>query len=86
MKLNFIIAALCLLASASAFAGSPVETHGRLRVDGTTLADENGNPVQLRGVSMGWHCLWPRFYNQSTVERLAKDWGAQVVRCAPNTP
>lgn len=82
MKLNFIVAALCLLASATGFAGSPVETHGHLKVEGTALADEHGNPVQLKGVSMGWHCLWPRFYNQSTVERLAKDWGAQVVRCA----
>lgn len=26
--------------------------------------------------------MWPRFYNGGTVERLTRDWGADVVRCS----
>lgn len=75
-----VIAALAL--SLSAAAQSPVERHGQLRVEGTQLVDSKGAPVQLRGVSMGWHNMWPRFYNQGTVDRLTGDWGADLVRCS----
>lgn len=75
-----VIAALALGLSASA--QSPVERHGQLRVEGTQLVDGKGAPVQLRGVSMGWHNMWPRFYNQGTVDRLTGDWGADLVRCS----
>lgn len=61
---------------------TPVERHGNLRVEGTQLVNSNGEPVQLRGVSMGWHNMWPRFYNPGTVARLADDWGADMVRCS----
>lgn len=61
---------------------SPVAKHGNLKVEGTNVVNERGETVQLRGVSMGWHCLWPRFYTTGTVERVAKDWGAEIVRCA----
>lgn len=75
-----VIAALALGLSVSA--QSPVERHGQLRVEGTQLVDSKGAPVQLRGVSMGWHNMWPRFYNQGTVDRLTGDWGADLVRCS----
>lgn len=75
-----VIAALALGLSASA--QSPVERHGQLRVEGTQLVDSKGAPVQLRGVSMGWHNMWPRFYNQGTVDCLTGDWGADLVRCS----
>ncbi len=75
-----VIAALALGLSASA--QNPVERHGQLRVEGTQLVDSKGAPVQLRGVSMGWHNMWPRFYNQGTVDRLTGDWGADLVRCS----
>lgn len=54
----------------------------RLRVEGTALVNESGEPVQLKGVSFGWHNLWPRFYNAGAVKTLAQDWGADVVRAA----
>src|SRR4051812_43965911 len=34
--------------------GSPVELHGQLQVLGTELLDQNGEPVQLKGVSSMW--------------------------------
>lgn len=89
MKLRFIFfAALLSIGFAGAFMtsaeepNSPVAVNGRLHVEGTHIVNEKGEPVQLRGVSMGWHCLWPRFYTPGTVGRLANDWGADIVRCA----
>lgn len=68
--------------NAETVAPTPVERYGRLSVKGTHLVDSLGNPVQLRGVSMGWHNMWPRFYNPSTVTEIARDWGADIIRCS----
>lgn len=54
----------------------------RLCVKGTQLMNEKGDTVVLHGVSYGWHQFWPRFYNDSTVAYLAKDWNAQVLRAS----
>lgn len=59
-----------------------VKKHGQLQVSGTQLTDSHGSPVVLRGVSFGWHSLWPRFYNQEAVAWVAKDFEATVVRAA----
>ena len=60
----------------------PVKEHGALHVDGIQLKDEHNNVVVLRGMSFGWHCFWPRFYNAGAVEWLHKDWGCTVIRAA----
>lgn len=60
----------------------PEEITMRLRVQGTSLVNEKGEKVQLRGVSYGWHNWWPRFYNASTVAHFAKEWNCSVVRAA----
>ena len=77
-----IIILLTALAFMSVGAATPVEKHGPLHVEGTHLVDVNGEKTQLRGVSFGWHNMWPRFYNQSSVDRIASDWGADIVRCS----
>ncbi|WP_320054016.1 glycoside hydrolase family 5 protein [uncultured Acetobacteroides sp.] len=59
-----------------------VKKHGALSVKGTQLVDATGNPIQLRGVSYGWHTFWPRFYNASSVKWVVNDWGATVIRAA----
>lgn len=84
MKHTFkcLLAAAAFAAATSVQAQTPVERHGQLRVEGTQLVDAQGAPVQLRGVSMGWHNMWPRFYNGGTVSRLTGDWVADVVRCS----
>lgn len=54
-----------------------------LKVEGTCLYMEgNDQPVAWRGLSFGWHNLWPRFYNREAVEVFAKDWGCPVFRAA----
>jgi endoglucanase len=62
--------------------GQPVKIHGRLKVEGTRLLDEHNHPYALRGVSYGWSCFWPRFYNAGTVDWLYKDWNCSVLRAA----
>ena len=65
-----------------AFAGKPVKEWGKLQVISTQLCDQYGRPVVLRGVSLGWHNIWPRFYNKGAVKALATDWHANVIRAA----
>ena len=59
-----------------------VKKHRRLSVQGTQLVDQNNSPVMLRGLSFGWHSLWPRFYNEKAVSWLKKDFNCNVVRAA----
>jgi len=59
-----------------------VSQNGFLSVKGTSLVNEKGQPVMLRGVSFGWHNWWPRFYNEKTVTWLKEDWKVNVVRAA----
>lgn len=61
---------------------TPVEKWGYLQVTGNQLCGEDGTPVTLRGVSYGWHNLWPRFYNKESVKWLRDDWHCSVVRAA----
>lgn len=63
-------------------AQTPLKKYGQLQVRGSQLCDQNGQPVVLRGVSLGWHNLWPRFYNKGTVDELTDKWHASVIRAA----
>jgi endoglucanase len=74
---------ICLLAASALFA--TVANHGALRVVDGIIVDKNGNPPQLRGMSLFWN-QWSEgsaFYNASTVSTLAgSSWRANVVRAA----
>lgn len=61
---------------------TPVLRNGQLSVQGTYLVNSEKKPIVLRGVSLGWHNWWPRFYNESAIEWLAKDWECNMVRAA----
>ncbi|MDR6846159.1 glycoside hydrolase family 5 protein [Flavobacterium granuli] len=73
----FLLALSCGLVNAQF-----VKKHGQLSVKGTQLVDKKQNPIVLRGVSFGWHSMWPRFYNEKAVSWLAKDFKCNVVRAA----
>ncbi|MCD0467456.1 glycoside hydrolase family 5 protein [Flavobacterium sp. ENC] len=64
------------------FSNAQVKTHGQLSVVGTQLVDQYKVPVVLRGMSFGWHSMWPRFYNEKAVKWLRKDFNCNVVRAA----
>jgi endoglucanase len=60
--------------------GTPVGANGQLKVCGTKLCNKNNKAIQLRGMSthgLQWHGAC---YNQASIQALAKDWKADVVR------
>lgn len=59
-----------------------VKKHKYLSVSGTQLIDTYKDPIVLRGMSFGWHSMWPRFYNEKAVSWLKKDFNCNVVRAA----
>jgi endoglucanase len=73
----FLLVFSCSIANAQF-----VKKHGHLSVKGTQLVDKNQNPIVLRGVSFGWLSMWPRFYNEKTVDWLKKDFNCTIVRAA----
>jgi endoglucanase len=78
-KLFFLITPILISLTGIA---QPVKEHGALKVAGTKLVNQKGQPVVLRGMSLGWHNWWPRFYNAGAVSWLQKDWGCSVIRAA----
>ena len=74
-----VFIAFCLAVGSGA---QTVKQHGSLHVEGTRLVDKNNKPVLLRGMSFGWHNLWPRFYNAGAVKWLHEDWKCTVLRAA----
>ncbi|HAL64106.1 MAG: Cellulase [Bacteroidetes bacterium 38_7] len=89
-KLTFVFTAVLLFASCcnnqskkeDKNAWHPVQINGQLQVKGRYMCNENGDTISLRGVSYGWHNLWPHFYNASTVKWLKNDWRCSVLRAA----
>ncbi|MBR1548074.1 MAG: glycoside hydrolase family 5 protein [Prevotella sp.] len=82
MKRTFVLFYILSFMLIHAVAQDPVKRYGQLQVRGTQLCDQHGQPVILRGVSLGWHNLWPRFYNKKIVQTLKQDWHCSVVRAA----
>jgi hypothetical protein len=58
-----------------------VEQYGRLQVSGTQLCDQNGNQVQLKGLST--HGIqWFPVYKDHTIPNLVNSWGIDIIRIA----
>nr|UNG40330.1 glycoside hydrolase family 5 subfamily 2 [Rhamnusium bicolor] len=59
-----------------------VSVHGQLSVDGVNLVDENGDPVQLKGMSLFWDIWMPQYYNQESIDGIHDYCHSNVVRSA----
>ena len=81
MKIKLFVTAILAIIT-MAVQSQPVKEHGQLRVVGTQLTDAKGQAIALHGMSLGWHNLWPRFYNAGVVKTLRKEWNSTVVRAA----
>jgi endoglucanase len=79
---KFFVFVIILATIINYTAAQPIIKHGTLHVSGLQLTDAHNNPVVLRGLSYGWHCFWPRFYNAGSVAWLVKDWKVNVVRAS----
>lgn len=58
---------------------------GKLHVSGAHLSDENGNYVQLRGVSTHGIAWYPQYINKDAFRTLKDDWNVNVIRLAMYT-
>lgn len=63
--------------------GKPVvERYGQLQVIGTDLCNEQGQPVQLRGMSSHGLHWYGKFANDNVISWLRDDWNCQMWRAA----
>ena len=53
-----------------------------LHVEGTQLVDEDGEAVQLRGISTHGLAWYPEYVNEACFAELHDEWGANVMRLA----
>jgi endoglucanase len=63
---------------------TPIERHGQLQVIGTDLCNQDGEPVQLQGMSthgIQWYG-WDEFLTPGAMEALSTDWQADLCRVA----
>lgn len=66
--------------SSSTEKSSRVAEHGQLEVCGTQLCGEDGQPVQLRGMSTHGTQWYAQCVTDGSLDALADDWGADVLR------
>ncbi len=59
--------------------------NGALHVAGTQLVGEDGQPVQLRGISTHGLAWYPQYVNEACFRQLHDEWNANVVRLAMYT-
>lgn len=64
--------------SSPSYSSNNVNPSGMLHVDGTSLVDANGNPVQLRGVSTHGISWFPQYVNQDAFATIKNDWGQML--------
>ncbi|MET7648612.1 cellulase family glycosylhydrolase [Streptomyces sp. NPDC005426] len=62
--------------------GTPVGINGQLHVCGVNLCNQYNRPVQLRGMSTHGIQWFSQCYNNASVDALAKDWKADLLRIA----
>lgn len=59
-----------------------VERYGNLQVIGTDICDQNGQPVQIRGMSSHGLQWYGKFANKDVITWLRDDWNCQLWRAA----
>lgn len=84
MKKVFLLAILFLAIQYSfgVEPNTPVEKYGQLKIEGTNIVGQNGEVVQLAGMSLFWSQWIGKYYNYKCVQWLADDWKCSVVRAA----
>ena len=81
MKLSSLIILIHLVLLTHAFCETPVSKNGWLEVKKNKICNENGNPIQLRGVATHGLQWFGDFYRDGKVIKHAiKSWGADIIR------
>lgn len=71
---------LNLFLAAYAYAQTPVSINGQLKVVGTKLCNQNGYPIQLRGMSTHGIQWYANCITDASLDTLTRDWGADILR------
>lgn len=71
---------LCVIILADVYAQTPVQRNGQLRVCGTKLCNQYGNPIQLRGMSTHGIQWYYQCLTDASLDALAYNWGADILR------
>lgn len=66
-------------------ASTPYGQHGALHVENGKLTDENGNIVQLYGMSTHGIAWFPQYINYDSLRTLRDDWNTNCIRLAMYT-
>ena len=66
-------------------ASTPFGQHGALHVENGKLTDENGNTVQLYGMSTHGIAWFPQYINYDSLRTLRDDWNTNCIRLAMYT-
>jgi endoglucanase len=91
MKTPQFMQKICISVLASCFlffiatgvqAQTAVEEYGHLSVKGNRIVDKNGDPVQLKGMSLFWSQEIGKYYNYSCIKWLRDDWKCTLTRAA----
>lgn len=61
---------------------NPVKVNGQLHIKGSQLLNEQGESLQLAGMSLFWSQWQPQYYNQESIGILKDYWNVSVVRAA----
>lgn len=64
---------------------TPVERYGALQVKGNRLTDQNGNQIQLKGISTHGLSWYPQYVNQDFFTQMRDEWNVEIVRLAMYT-
>lgn len=64
---------------------TPVERHGALSVQGSVLTGENGEAVQLAGISTHGIGTYPQYVNEEAFRQFRDEWGTSLIRLAMYT-
>nr|UNG40273.1 glycoside hydrolase family 5 subfamily 2 [Acanthocinus aedilis] len=59
-----------------------VSKHGKLSVDGTQLVNQNGEALQLKGMSLFWSVWMPQYWDAATVTAVHSACHSNIVRAA----
>ncbi|SEW43957.1 Por secretion system C-terminal sorting domain-containing protein [Chitinophaga sp. YR573] len=71
---------LNLFLTAYAYAQTPVSVNGQLKVVGTKIYNQNGYPIQLRGMSTHGIQWYAGCLTDASLDTLTHDWGADILR------
>ncbi len=81
-KIIFSMLLLCTQFYVLQAQNTPLSLNGRLKLVGNQLCNEQGKAIQLRGMSSHGLQWFGNCMNNSSINALSKDWGADIVRAA----